>query len=389
MVDGDKNGVEKHRNGQPVAEGSGPHGGAQAQPACSDRYPGGNAMDMADIVGVVLRRKWWIAVSVLIFGVLAATASSLMTEKYMITSIVEVGKIHYIEEPVALYSSGITISNKLRGYRYIEEPEATVEKIKGMSKLLYRDLSIGQSPKFPIDGLQIRGPRKSGVVNIELEAPKTSRAVPFLKDLNAKLLKNHDRIIKIEKQKYRTEINNLKSDLKEYKKKKSTYVSSLKAVEQEEAFLKKQAASADQQMDRILSIKTKANLKAQEPLGQLLFANEMHRIQEHKDELQTRLFAEIPEKRETLTIRIQEMETKMENAENELEMLRVELENVISTNVLMQPQFSKEPTSPNMKLNVALAVMAGLFFGILMAFVIEFWENNKQKIRRKDECRSK
>ncbi|MGM0452714.1 MAG: Wzz/FepE/Etk N-terminal domain-containing protein, partial [Thermodesulfobacteriota bacterium] len=51
------------------------------------------AIDLADFVAVIFRWKVFVLSVPLLFGVLALAASSMMTEKYQVTSILEIGQV--------------------------------------------------------------------------------------------------------------------------------------------------------------------------------------------------------------------------------------------------------------------------------------------------------
>lgn len=328
--------------------------------------PEEDEIDLADLAGVLFRRKWLIAVLPILLACLAFGAGSMMTEKYSAMSIIEIGRIQTEDE-----------------YRDIESPGAAAERLRGIAKRVFSKPPFERDAAFSTNNdLSISPSKEGGIVELALEAPKNSKAIEFLTSLNQSLIADHGRIINIERQKLKTDIDNLQSKVEEYQGRKSSYQKRLENLKEEERFLQEQIKSANQQIEKILAIKARASFESEnEPLGQLLFSNEMHRIQAHKDQLSIRLMSGVPEERENITMQVQSAESQIQTIKNNLEMIRVRLDNIISTRVLLKPRLSQNPTSPNKKLNVALALVTGFFISIFLAFIIEFWQKNKEKIK--------
>jgi capsular polysaccharide biosynthesis protein len=91
---------------------------------------------------------------------------------------------------------------------------------------------------------------------------------------------------------------------------------------------------------------------------------------------------ELEQKIEESKGQIQSLENQKEKIRLEVNELKNRLENMIRTKVIMAPVFSADPASPNLKLNLALGLTAGFFVSVLLAFMLEFWRRNKQKIRQ-------
>ena len=332
--------------------------------------PGEDEIDLAHLVGVLFRRKWFLAVLTILSACLAFGAGFMMIEKYQAMSIIEIGQIQTKDE-----------------YRNIESPGASAERLRGIAKRAYSNPPFNNDAVFSTkEDLSISPSKEGGILELTLEAPRNSRAIEFLTSLSQGLIADHGRIINIERQKLKTHIDNLQSKAAEYQGRKTSYQKRLENLKEEERFLQEQIKSANQQIEQILTIKARASLESEnEPLGQLLFSNEMHRIQAHKDQLSTRLMSGIPEERENLTMQIQGAESEIQTIKNNLEMMQVRMDNIISTRVLLKPRLSKNPIFPNQKLNVALGLIGGFFISIFLAFIIEFWQKNKEKIKAGDK----
>ena len=354
-------------SGEDTGQSSGGHPPAQSPPHPGFYYTNPeDEIDLADIFGILFRRKWFILAGIVICLFLAVGATLLMPVKYKATTILEIGQIQGEDE-----------------YRLVEPPEAVSERLSGISKRIYRNPPFNQGVLFSVENdLQIKASRKEGgIIEVELEAPKDSMALKFLGKLNEGLIGDHQRILEVTRQTLKAEIDKAKSQKEKYKGQIASSRNRLETLKQEKKFLEKQVQSADQQMDQMLAIKTKANLRADEPVGQLLFSSEIQRVQAHKDRLMRRLLSGVPSEREDIIDNIQTLESELRISDNNLKMAEVKLQNIISTTVLLQPQFSAHPASPNLKLNTAMGMVSGFFVSILLAFMLEFWKRNKEKIK--------
>ncbi len=81
------------------------------------------------------------------------------------------------------------------------------------------------------------------------------------------------------------------------------------------------------------------------------------------------------------------LETKKEYSEGIAE-LRIRLSDLKSalnvfqpTKVIKAPIVPKNPSGSNLILNIVIAIVLGLFIGVLVAFIKEWWENAKKELK--------
>ncbi|MGB4253519.1 MAG: Wzz/FepE/Etk N-terminal domain-containing protein [Minisyncoccales bacterium] len=81
------------------------------------------------------------------------------------------------------------------------------------------------------------------------------------------------------------------------------------------------------------------------------------------------------------------LETKKEYSEGIAE-LRIKLSDLKSalnvfqpTKVIKAPIVPKNPSGSNLILNIVIAIVLGLFIGVLVAFIKEWWENAKKELK--------
>jgi DNA repair exonuclease SbcCD ATPase subunit len=104
---------------------------------------------------------------------------------------------------------------------------------------------------------------------------------------------------------------------------------------------------------------------------------------EQKAQIEERLLAlssEMREEIEKIQNQILELGKTKEQLAISIEQDQNKLNNLITTNVYVNPRLSDKPVAPNVKLIVALGFIGGLFLAVFLAFMAEFWSKNKQKI---------
>lgn len=194
-------------------------------------------------------------------------------------------------------------------------------------------------------------------------------------------------------------------------------------LEEERKDLKERVDLAEKRYSDFLNHKMEANDRAGQSaaIGLMLFTSELQQMRRYRDQMRDRLLFNIPEQISKLNTDLKELNSNIHNRKEELELenkllsqlepemedriakvqgqiqakknkqeenrlningLEVKLDNMIATQVLLEPVYSEEPVSPNIKLNAALGIVLGFFLSVFGAFLVEFWENNKELIVR-------
>jgi hypothetical protein len=133
-----------------------------------------------------------------------------------------------------------------------------------------------------------------------------------------------------------------------------------------------------------MSAKAKANLNTSEPNALMLFTSEIQRKEEYIDGLRSQLLTEIPREKEHIKTRLIECKSNIHSKEASKKYQQVALKNMEKTRTLLGSTRSDHPVEPNIKLIVALGLVTGVFLGIFMAFIREFWANNRDRILNKE-----
>lgn len=71
----------------------------------------------------------------------------------------------------------------------------------------------------------------------------------------------------------------------------------------------------------------------------------------------------------------------LRSSRNKLNNLRLKKTNSKNTEIVAEPTIPESPEGPRLRLNLAIAGVLGIFIGIFWAFVLEWWEENKDKLK--------
>lgn len=79
---------------------------------------------------------------------------------------------------------------------------------------------------------------------------------------------------------------------------------------------------------------------------------------------------------------VDDLKAKKTEERLQIQALNNQLDNRIITQVTAEPEFSQDPVSNKLKLYTALGLVLGAFLSVFLAFLREFWTNNRDRIRR-------
>ena len=222
------------------------------------------------------------------------------------------------------------------------------------------------------------------------------------------------RRFKIKKINQKNQISEIEGQIAHLEARRETLNEQLQLLGKERQDLQDRVSEAKERYAELTQSKLAANQQAsaQGSIGLMLFSNEVLRIQRHLQDLRDRLLFKIPEQQsqyqtdlKELGIKIQNQQARLNEARTKLEQLAAEeqsavenhqskiqerririralqsqLDNHIVTRVVAPPEFSEGAVSPNLKLNTALGFVLGLFLSVFLAFLYEFWRNNRERI---------
>jgi capsular polysaccharide biosynthesis protein len=316
-------------------------------------WPGrdGDEIDLADLAGVLFRRRWFILGCALILALAAYGYTFLLPAKYTGNTMIEIGQ---------LYTEA--------GYKRVEAPEETKNRIESLAAAIHGRIENHLSEKSGIQGnvefsleedLRIDAPQNANIVSVELETIKSPKLLEFLSRINRALLRDHNRIFDQEKNRITTSIerikiknqnidvaiqtmtNQIEQVKREYDEKmeekengiariqntmgdlkaQKTYMRGrIQLLEDEREAVQKRVEAAEKRYRELLDYKLSANKQAQGTgaVALMLFTSEIQHVRDYLDQLRERWLFEIPEEINSLEAEIKSTDSEIRNLEADM-----------------------------------------------------------------------
>ncbi len=417
--------------------------------------PDEDEIDLADLFGVLYRRRKFIAVTTVLFVLLAFGLAKVMPKKFEAETMVEIGQV-----PVVVFSKvpDTAMTSRIDGkYEKVENSDAVTNRISSLAKLTASEMSketetLGFSIK---EDLEVDVPRDGNVATIVLTVAEdaTDKGLDFLSRVNDKLNQEYthffeqykneiraemaskkveistvnstisnltEKIAKVKDQyenrmdAQRDRIDGLERTIQRAEARQEAIETDLESLQLEKEELSQKIQEVEERYTRFLQKRKDSGaggISAEMTLLNIetMFLSQMRErllvkipqtINELREELQTlderirearmkkeeeteRLLALSPamnEELEKIQDQILELEESKERLAISIEQDQNKLNNLITTRVYVNPRLSENPVAPNVKLIVALGFVGGVFLAVFLAFMLDFWSRNKQKI---------
>ena len=328
-----------------------------------------DVIDLADILRVIWKWKFIIMAGTLIFVVIVSVISINAEKVYRvemtispgILSISEQGKIVNIDTSAnisALINTG-TFDGKILEY-------------------LTKD-SLNNLPNSFLFETYI--PKGSEVIKIAYQTTNTKIRIKTLNYLLDCLTKLYEKLVLHYKKKHEMEIdliNNRVNDLKlkinsEYKNIENIN-SRIAELKNEIKFIEANTKKLNHERHEFIS----GNTQEDNILQALLYSNTIQQnltlTNTYKDEINTFL-----QKREKILQQISDFDKNISTAMIKIENITFNKDIIKNIHVIQQPTFDPKPVKPKIKLRILLAIIAGLFFMIFLAFLIEYIKKREKK----------
>jgi len=304
-------------------------------------------IELIDILRVIWKWKYLVLVGTVICGLIAAIISFNMSKIYSINMVLrpgilnvgEQGKNVYIDSPQnikALIDSG-TFNNDILNY---------LNEIK-MDK-------VPKRLKF-----KVTIPKQSDTIKVQYETADIKQGVVIQDRLNKLLLETYNKLVQYFKNERDMKLSLLKSETDYIKTAIKSYKRNVKNIEKrideltpEIELIKNNTANLIKERDKLLSINPKEN----NILSALLYSNTI------QQNLQ-------------LSNRYQDEINNYKGKKNKLNVmknLQFKKDNIQNIQFLQPATSSLYPVKPRILLNVILALAAGLFLMLFLAFFLEY-----------------
>jgi len=320
-------------------------------------------IDLVDYARVLIKRKWAM-LSMVLLAVIAAGIFSLLSPKvYKTDTVLEVGQ----------FDGSI-----------IEDPAQVVEKIRGDSYgvLVRKNLNIPEEkyPKKSVDN-----PEGTRLVKIAINSSNTQQAKSILEEIITLIIEEHNKKIETNRvliaeniKTVEEKIKLTQSDIEKTKNKIGPIDLDIARIENKIKFVEEEKQNLEAKVEAL----QKVLVYQQDPGTQFALFDTKEKLAGKKQEIEN-LYLEINSLRsgkEDLGVRINSLKSAIESFNSEINSLRASLNDIRPTQAIKEPTISAEPVSPRLLLNMAIAGVLGLFFGLFFAFFREWFEKNKQRL---------
>lgn len=297
-------------------------------PEVHTSHPADDEIDLVDLALIVWRRRR-VVLAVILLALAAGAAFA------------------FLRSPAYEYKAVVSIGQQSIGQQWqimpIETPETAIAKIN--DGYLPKAIAAAQSGDARLKSIKIEAtaPKGAAVVILSAKAPISMKDV-YLKIIGSAvqdLLADHASLIAVKKDEIMADMARVRSDL---------------------SLLDQRINAIMRDIEQINDMK-KA-LTSQKPVG----------------DLQSTL-ALLQSRRDQLAGELSSLQKGKQEQEKSLALLESQARNLRSSQLVYGPAPSLLPAGPGRSLILALALVAGAFCGLLAAFVAEFTDNVKARLR--------
>ncbi|MFA6096779.1 MAG: hypothetical protein WC788_04085 [Candidatus Paceibacterota bacterium] len=297
----------------------------------------GEEVYLIDYVKVMVKRKKVITTVVLSVVVLATIVSLVMNRVYKIESVIEIGTV----------SVGAPI----------ESPEQVLQGIKRdvYGAMVREKLDISETD-FP----KIKTGNTSGtnLISMEINSNRADQAKSVLDELSNLIIAGHQEKTKDAKALLESEIELRKKDIE-------TVGKDVERVKAKIVFLEEERNNLDAKVAAL----QKVLVYRQDAGSQFALFDTKEKLASKKQEI------------ENTYIEVNSSENNINAINGQINILEKQISDIRMTKVVKGPAVSEKIVSPDIVSNLIIAVIFGLFLGIFLAFVMEWWEKNGKEMK--------
>jgi LPS O-antigen subunit length determinant protein (WzzB/FepE family) len=324
--------------------------------------------DLVDILRVIWKWKFIILAGTLVFAVITAVISINSEKVYRvemtispgILSISEQGKTIHIDSAAnisAMINTG-TFDGKI--LEYLKN-----DNLDNLPELFHFETYI---------------PKGSETIKIAYETSNTNIRIKTLNYLVDCLAELYENLVLHYKKKYKMEMDEINSNINDLKLRKNSEYKNIENINSRRAELKKEIefiAANTKKLSQERQTFISSNTQEDNILQALLYSNTIQQnltlTNTYKGELNTLL-----QEREKILQTISDFDKNISTAMIKIENIAFNKDIIKNIHVIQQPTFGPKPVKPKIKLRILLAIIAGLFFMIFLAFLIEYTSNLKK-----------
>ncbi|MBK1725871.1 Wzz/FepE/Etk N-terminal domain-containing protein [Halorhodospira neutriphila] len=215
------------------------------------------------------------------------------------------------------------------GEGYLMEPKAVASQIQGLGKIVGQEVFSSEGPSLDLENGWSADAQGGGVVRIRIpETAPSERYLEFLEALNQRVIEDHESQLQGERSRLQATIAAAEQRLREQEER----VDRLRKYIDQRLRSENTTPGEAEQLDALRGL-------------------------------------------------IGDLGERLTKQETRLTALKAERSRLQPSRVLVAPRFSDEPVGSSTRLTVALGLVLGLLLSVFLAFLREFWVNNRDRIR--------
>jgi len=198
-----------------------------------------------------------------------------------------------------------------------------IGKLNGKERTLEDLNQLAQKIKLEYPQVSVENPKETNLLVIEIHSSDPWQAKAILQEINNKVLQVHQKKFNAEKEIFEQEITRIENKVNSLKQEEKNLQAKIDALE-------------------------KTAVYYHTPGSQFALYSAKEKLEKKKQEI--------------------------EDLYSEINSLKASLQEIKPTQIVKQPSISDKPIKPKWLLNIAFAIVLGLFLGIFLAFLQEWWE---------------
>ncbi|VAW63688.1 hypothetical protein MNBD_GAMMA11-1486 [hydrothermal vent metagenome] len=319
-------------------------------------------INLFDIWLVIVKRRFLLLFVILLCflaGVLFALTSPV---KYSWSTAIEIGTGDY---------------DKTGVLRPIEAPSGVLAKLQQSYIPLETKKIIDIMPGVPEVNAKLD--KNSNIIFLDIKGVEENRSMytDLLNSVVARIKQDHVRISALKRKDLELSLSRAENEIIRLKDHEQLLVSQYSRLDKKQALLEARISETRKLLAASTETRQKV-IKAPSSESRILLLMRVDsELRAHRDllaSLDKQLQIELENTREMMKIRLTENRQQQLEKKAVVERKRFQLGNLLETRAIIEPIQSQKPVSRSQKLVIVVSLVAGLFLGVFVVFMAEFFE---------------
>ncbi len=225
-------------------------------------------------------------------------------------------------------------------------------------------------------------PNKTNIlqVSVDLENKKKEFGIVLLRNPANLISNSYAKMIEARIADISSQIKSNERSIAGAKEKAKNLQEQIKEVTVREDKLREETKIVNENTAQILAKREELlkNNTATENVSILLLTNFIQNNSSYSNQLNNQ-FSELSLRRVNLSLELKSTDSQISEFQMAIDQLNISKNFIANLKIIAQPRVSANPISSNKKRTLAISIVMGLFLGVLVIFLQEFWVNNLVK----------